>query len=87
MAIDLKTLRKVDSGPPSRQIVARDEKERFVIIVKLHEGAELPAYVLVRSMISAQLFTGEVSGADLTRLETDPAVQSVALSRPLAIIE
>jgi hypothetical protein len=87
MSIDLKSLRKVESGPPSRQVLAHGANERFVAIVKLHEGAERPAYVPVRSTMSSQFFTTEVSMADLRRLETDPAVESVALSRPLPIIE
>jgi hypothetical protein len=87
MAIDLKTLRKLESGPPSRQGIARDADQRLVVLVKLREGAPRPPYVSFRSTFSPQFFSSEVSVAELHRLESDPAVESVALSRPLPVIE
>ena len=66
MAIDLKTLRK-GSGSPSRQTLAHDDNKRFVVIVKLQEGAERPTYVSVRTTVSTQFFTSEVSAAELRR--------------------
>jgi hypothetical protein len=87
MAIDLKSLRKLESGPVSHLGFARNENERVVVVVKLREGAERPPYLPVRSQFSSRFFSSEVSITDLRRLEADPAVESVALSRPLRVTE
>lgn len=84
MAIDLKSLRKLESVPASEQARERDEDERVLVLIKLRAGAAPPAYVAQRSRISQELFSSEISVADLRRLESDPSVESVALSRPLA---
>lgn len=87
MAIDLKSLRKLESGPPSSRGVVRGTDERLVVLVKLREGAPRPPYASLRSTFSPQFFSCEVSVTELHRLESDPAVESVALSRPLPVIE
>jgi hypothetical protein len=87
MAINLKSLRKVESGPLSRRGLVRDANERVVVLVKLRSGAERPLYIPVRQILSGQFFSSEIPFGDLPLLEADPAVESVALSRTLPVIE
>jgi len=84
MAIDLKSLRKLESPSAAAQARVCDENERVLVLVKLHPGAERPAYIEARSQISNRMFSSEISVADLQRLEADPAVESISLSRKLA---
>jgi hypothetical protein len=87
MAIDLKSLKKLESLPASAQAGQRGDNERMLVLVKLRKGATQPSYVSARSEISAQMFSTEISAGDLARLEADPSVESVSLSRKLPIVE
>ena len=86
MAIDLATLRKLETLPASGLAAARDEHEPMVVLVRLRKGATRPTYVAPRAEISAEIFSAVVQAADLRRLEGDPAVESIALSRDLPVI-
>lgn len=82
MSIDLRSLKKLDfSAAPSP--VSGD---RVVVLVKLRAGADKPDYVSARAEITPGLFSAEMSVDVLRRLEADPAVESVALSRQLPTI-
>lgn len=54
-------------------------------IVKVREAGYRPAGVRVRSEISPQMFTGDMSAAQLSVLEGDPKVESISLSRPIPL--
>jgi hypothetical protein len=86
MPIDLKSLKKLESLPASAQVQDRNEHERLVVLIKLRLGASRPSFVAARSDISAQIFSAEIAASDLQRLEADPAVESVSLSRALPTI-
>ena len=82
MPIDLRSLKKLDfSAAP-----APAAGERMVVLVKLREGAARPAYLAARGEFAGNLFSAEVSAEDMAKLEADPAVESVALSRKLPVI-
>jgi len=78
--IDLTTLRKLETPSPSELARGRNDTDRITVLVRLHEGAELPSYITMRAEISAEIITGEISGADLERIDSDPAIASVAFS-------
>ncbi len=84
MSIDLRTLHKLDfSAAPSPV----DAGERVLVLVRLCEGAQRPDYLAARAEISHDLFSAEIPVEQLQRLEEDPAVQSVELSRRLPPID
>lgn len=87
MAIDFKSLRKLETPSPSAALKGATGSDRVVVVVKMREGATRPAYVTERSRISSQLFTAEMTAADLPRLEAEPDVESVALSTQLPLIK
>lgn len=86
MPVDFKSLKKLESLQPSE--TARDiaDDERLLVLVQLRDGARKPEYVPARSDIASGMFTAEIRGQDLRRLESDPAVQSVAISRRMPAI-
>ena len=86
MGIDPSTLTKLETLPASWQGQTFAAGQRVVVLLKLNEGGERPAYVTQRTLISAQILTGELLGEDLVRLEADPAVASFAFSRALPLI-
>lgn len=83
MAIDLATLRKLESLPASAQSVPRGGSERLSVIVRLRKGSERPSYVEPRAEISPEIFTAVIAASDLRVLEGDPAVEAVSISREL----
>jgi hypothetical protein len=87
MTIDLKSLRKLEAGSPATLLRERAENELVVVIVKLHAGADRPSYIPLRTRISTQLFSSEIPVSDLQRLESDPAVESIALSRSVPVLD
>ncbi|HEX2547930.1 MAG TPA: hypothetical protein VHL79_23805 [Ramlibacter sp.] len=82
MAFDLRSLKKMEFSAAPVKVLG----ERVLVLVKLRPGAEQPDYVAVRSSIAPDLFSAEMTVGDLKRLEADPAVESVALSRQLPTI-
>lgn len=87
MPIDLNSLKKLETLPRSAQTGQPAEGTRVVVLIKLHPGAERPEFLAPRAEISPDLFSTEVDVADLERIEHDPAVASMALSRALPMIE
>ncbi|MBY6262155.1 hypothetical protein EI613_09520 [Azospirillum sp. 412522] len=83
MPIDLASLRKLES--PSARMMAEplDDAQRIAVIVRLHADAQPPGCLAGGRAIAPGIVTGEIAAADLARLEADPAVRSMALSRPL----
>lgn len=85
MAIDLTKLRKLSDVSLSEAAQPRANDEQFLVLVKLRSGAARPSYTTARAEISTNLFSSLVSGEVLKRLESDPDVQSVSISRDLEI--
>lgn len=79
MPTDIKSLRKLEfSAAPLPQ-----GKERVLVLVKLRSGAERPAYLSPRAEITPDMFSVEMAAEELVRLEADPAVESISLSKRL----
>jgi len=55
-------------------------------ILKVREPNYVPRYVTLRQRIDDRMFTASFRVRDLEALEADAAVESVALSQPLALI-
>lgn len=87
MPFDFKSLQKLETPSPSVSAKGMDAGARLVVVVKTKEGAQMPSYVNVRSKISAQIFSGEMTAVDLPRLQADPSIESVALSQRLPLIK
>jgi len=86
MASDFSRFEKLESLPPSLQGLNSAAPGRVVVLVKMREGSNKPSYVDVRTDISKQIFSAEVSHAELERLERDPSVESFSVSRPIPLI-
>lgn len=86
MAINLALLNKLETLPASGLASARADGERVVVMVRLRKGAKRPSYVAPRAEFSPELFSAEMPAGDLRRLELDPSVEAVSLSRDLPII-
>jgi hypothetical protein len=77
-------LQKVQGGAA---LQSAEDHDPIEMIVKVEEDHYVPTGVKVRGRIDATMFTGEASRDVLDRLEQDPKVTSVSVSRPLRIIE
>lgn len=85
--MNLKSLRKLETLPPSLQARPRDGDESVLAVVKLRTGFKAPHYIVPRATFGDRMVSAQVSVADLDRLEADPAVESMSLSRSLPVIE
>ena len=85
--MDYKSLKKLETPPPSAQSKPKGDEELVLVLVKLRKGAARPAYISPRSEITEQLFSAEIRAGDLARLDADPAVESVSISRQLPLIK
>jgi hypothetical protein len=86
MAIDFKSLKKLESLPASVQAGIGND-ERLVVLVKLREGASRPSYIVPRAQMGPDIFSAEIRAVDLSRIESDAAVESVSLSRQMPYIK
>lgn len=82
MPFDLRSLKKLDFSAAPAPVSG----EKVVVLVKLRAGAKRPDYITARADISSELFSAEMPADLLKRLEADPAVESVALSRRIPSI-
>ncbi|TXL76805.1 hypothetical protein FHP25_11505 [Vineibacter terrae] len=87
MAIDFKSLKKLESLPASAQAGRIDDNQRFLVLVKLRDSGKRPDYVTPRSEIGSQMFSAEIEAAELKALEADPAVESVSISRRIPLVK
>jgi hypothetical protein len=87
MPVDFKALKKLESLQPSEAARTIGDADRLLVLVQLREGSEKPDYVTARTDIVSGMFTAEINGRDLRRLEADPAVHSVAISRRMPGID
>lgn len=86
MTIRLSSLSKLETPSASVQTEHGDAAERVVILLKLHEGANRPNYVEIRTRFSDSLYSAELRREELSRLEKDPSVESFSLARALPLI-
>ena len=84
--MDLKSLKKLESMPASAG-VSRGDDERLLVLIKLREGAARPGYISPRAEMGPQIFSAEINAGQLARIESDPAIESVSVSRRLPLIE
>lgn len=83
MAIDLSKLRKLEAPLVSVQSRRPSGDEKMVVLVKLRRGFARPSYLVPRGQISAALFSTEIPASALQRIESDPAVESIAIAKSL----
>ena len=86
MAVDLKSLKKLESLPASL-CEPRSDDDRLVVLVKLRTGANQPSYLTPRAHMGPQIFSAEISAGDLPRMESDSSIESVSVTRRLPLIE
>ncbi len=87
MAVDLKSLKKLESLPASALSEPRSDSDRLVVLVKLREGAHQPSYISPRAHMGPQIFSAEICAGDLQRMESDPSIESVSVTQRLPLIE
>lgn len=80
------------SPQPSSKITGRDprlERTKACVsaILKVTRAGYVPDAVTLRERIDETMFTADVPPETLPRLEEDEEVASVAISRPLDVIE
>ncbi len=59
------------------------DAETVTVIVKVAQAGYVPPGFRVRARVDDHLFTADCDGASLRRIEADPNVHSVSLSRRL----
>lgn len=77
--------RKVQGDVQFESTAAKTESVEAII--KVNEPDYVPDSFRVRSRIDAYMVTGETSAENLIKLENDPKVESVSVSRSLRVIE
>lgn len=87
MSVDYKSLKKVEALPASSATGEPDDDDRLVVLVKLSAGAAEPSYMSPRARMGDRIFSAEVRARDLVRMEADPAVESVSVSRRLPLLK
>lgn len=56
-------------------------------IVKVRRAEYVPPGVRLRARIDSRMFTASFAAGDLSRIESDPDVASVEISKPLDLIK
>jgi len=87
MAVDFKSLKKLESLPASALAQPRGDDDRLVVLVKLRKGATKPSYISPRAHMGPQIFSAEIRASELARIESDPTIESVSISQRLPLIK
>jgi hypothetical protein len=87
MPFDFKSLKKLETLPPSAQSGELEDDRRLLVLLKVRESRSPPAYVTPRAQMGPQIFSAEIKASDLKTLESDPDVESVSISKKLPLIE
>lgn len=87
MPVDLKSLKNLEALPASSLAEPRGDDDRLLVVVKLRAGGRAPAYVSPRAQMGPQIFSAEIRAGELPRITSDPAVESVSVSRKLPLID
>jgi len=81
--LPIERLPKVESAGALNQGVGKV----ITAIVKVNTPGYVPEGVDVRARIDDTFFTGSLSMSDLERIQSDPQVASISVSRPLQMID
>ena len=74
-------LQITDSAP------SEDEKETIEAVFKVSDPDYIPDGVEMRARIDATMFTGTIPSGEVERIQSDPKVESVEVSKRLRIID
>lgn len=85
MKINLDDLKKLESSSVTPRLVK--EEGSVEAIIKVNKPNYRPKNIKVRAQIDPQMFTCEISAKQLTNLEKDPQVASIAVSKKLHVID
>jgi hypothetical protein len=92
MPIDFSSLKKVEGLPAFSQQprhasngLVRDG--RVAVLVKLRQGEQRPSYLTPRAVFGPELFSAELDAEQLSRLDADPAIESIGPPKALPVIE
>jgi hypothetical protein len=80
-------MKKLETVSPSVGAQPQDKDARVLVLIKLRPGAERPEYLVPRAEIAPGMFSAEVAAGDLERIESDPAVETMSLSRSVPLID
>lgn len=83
MPLDLSRLTKIEAIPNPQTAAGLNPDVTVALIVRLVSGAQPPSYATVRTRVSEELYTLDVFGRDLVKLDTDPTVVTWSLPRPI----
>lgn len=84
MKISLEDLEKVEfAGTTSLAGDEIDQDATLIAIISVNEPDYIPEGVDVRSRIDSTMLTGSFLAKSLEKIQSDPKVQSVSLSRKL----
>ncbi|WP_421989611.1 hypothetical protein [Qipengyuania sp.] len=83
----MSSLKKIEGFPALREAADPARRERFLVLIKLAKDASVPDYTACRARFGRQIYSAEVDRSVLERLEHDPAVEAVSISRDLPLID
>jgi hypothetical protein len=86
MSVDYESLKKLETVSPATAAAAPKDGGRLVVLVKLRDGAAEPSYLSPRARMGERMFSAEIAASDLARMESDPSIESVAVSRRLPLV-
>ena len=86
MGITLDDFRKVEFTGITKPISIPDDR-MVTAIFKVRERDYIPSKVQLRARIDSEMFTGSFIAADLREIDADDKVISIAISRPLELID
>lgn len=87
MPLDYGSLRKIEGSPALRRAVPGNALKRLLILVRLRRGSETPDYIAWRGEPAPGFLSAVVADDELLRLEADPAVASISISRALPAVD
>lgn len=83
MPTDFGSLKKLDGLPALRRAQPGNARRRLLVLIKIQKGFTLPDYVERRSEPAPGFFSAVIPDDQLPRLEADPAIASISVSRSL----
>lgn len=87
MPLDYGSLKKIEGVPALRRAVRGNPLKRLLILVRLRRGSATPDYIAWRGEPAPGFFSAVVADEELLRLEADPAVASISISRALPAVD
>ena len=87
MPLDYGSLRKIEGVPGVPRQRPGNPLGRLLVLVKLRRGSASPDYIAWRGEPAPGFLSAVVADDELLRLEADPAVASISVSRTLPVID